>query len=59
VQPATWTAARELHRDARADRWRMNLTAASSFPGLDGFARSLLAFVDAERAGEGDGPHQT
>ena len=41
-----------LHRAARDDLWRMNLTAASFFPGLDGFARSLLYFVGQQQPGE-------
>jgi hypothetical protein len=43
---------RELHRSARDDLWRMNLTAASFFPGLDGFARSLIYFVGLQQPGE-------
>jgi hypothetical protein len=43
---------REIHRSARDDLWRMNLTAASFFPGLDGFARSLLYFVGRHQPGE-------
>ena len=39
----------QVHRSARDDLWRMNLTAASFFPGLDGFARSLLYFVGLEQ----------
>jgi len=31
----------KTHHDALADLWNMNVTAASLFPGLDGFARSL------------------
>ena len=42
----------EIHRSARDDLWRMNLTAASFFPGLDGFARSLLYFVGRHQPGE-------
>jgi hypothetical protein len=43
---------REIHRSARDDLWRMNLTAASFFPGLDGFARSLIYFVGRHQPGE-------
>jgi hypothetical protein len=43
---------RDLHRSARDDLWRMNLTAASFFPGLDGFARSLIYFVGLQQPGE-------
>jgi FRG domain len=32
---------RSLRRDGLEELWRMNVTAASLFPGLDGFARSL------------------
>ena len=41
-----------LHRPAREDLWRMNLTAASFFPGMDGFARSLLYYVGLHQPGE-------
>lgn len=41
-----------VHRSARDDLWRMNLTAASFFPGLDGFARSLIYFVGLQQPGE-------
>jgi len=43
---------RALHRPAREDLWRMNLTAASFFPGMDGFARSLLYYVGLHQPGE-------
>jgi hypothetical protein len=41
-----------LHRPAREELWRMNLTAASFFPGMDGFARSLLYYVGLHQPGE-------
>jgi hypothetical protein len=41
-----------IHRSMRDDLWRMNLTPASFFPGLDGFARSLLYFVGRHQPGE-------
>ena len=34
----------EMHRDALEDLWKMNITAASLFPGLEGFARSLYHY---------------
>jgi hypothetical protein len=43
---------RALHRTAREELWRMNLTAASFFPGMDGFARSLLYYVGLHQPGE-------
>jgi hypothetical protein len=33
------------HGDALEDLWQMNVTAATLFPGLDGFARSLHYFL--------------
>ena len=42
----------EIHRSIRDDLWRMNVTAASFFPGLDGFARSLIYFVGRQQPGE-------
>jgi len=32
---------RDIHPDALEDLWQMNISAATLFPGLDGFARSL------------------
>lgn len=36
---------RSIHQDARDDLWRMNISAATLFPGLDGFARSLGYYI--------------
>jgi FRG domain len=33
------------HHDALHDLWKMNISAATLFPGLDGFARSLRHFI--------------
>jgi hypothetical protein len=33
------------HHDVLQDLWNMNVTAATLFPGLDGFARSLHYFL--------------
>jgi hypothetical protein len=34
-----------IHHDALQDLWNMNVTAATLFPGLDGFARSLHYYL--------------
>lgn len=41
-----------IHRAAREALWRMNITAASLFPGLDGLARSLAYFAGQQQPGE-------
>jgi hypothetical protein len=40
------------HHDALHDLWNMNVTAATLFPGLDGFARSLHYFLRIENLWE-------
>ena len=37
-----------IHADVLRDLWNMNITAATLFPGLDGFARSLHYFLRME-----------
>lgn len=37
-----------IQHDALKDLWNMNVSAASLFPGLDGFARSLYYFVKVD-----------
>jgi hypothetical protein len=39
----------KTHLETLQDLWSMNVTAASLFPGLDGFARSLHYFIQKER----------
>lgn len=41
-----------MHRTAREALWKMNITTASLFPGLDGLARSLAYFAGRQQPGE-------
>jgi hypothetical protein len=36
----------DTHTTAVRNLWKMNINAATLFPGLDGFARSLAYYVD-------------
>ncbi len=40
---------KRLHKKVRAELQRMNISSASLFPGLDGFARSLKQHVDYDK----------